>query len=625
MNKHQFAVLAASAALLAACNNQPKPVQENAKNDTTVAVVKDSHSWSNADSVTLQHLYLDINVDFDKKQIAGSANWTIDNKSKQKELRLDTYDLSIDSVLADGKKVNHTLDSTKDYMGGALHIPIEENTKSVTVYYKTGKNADALQWLQPQQTNSKKHPFLYTQSEAIHARTWVPCADGPGIRFTYDARVTVPKELLALMSAENPQQLNDSGVYHFKMDKPVPAYLMALAVGDIQFKKIDDRTGVYAEPTMIDKAAWELADMGKMVTTAEKLYGPYRWGRYDVLILPPGFPIGGMENPKLTFATPTIIAGDRSLVNLIAHELAHNWSGNLVTNATWDDIWMNEGFTVYFERRITEAMTDKTYVDMLWELGYQDLEKEIADAKSPRDTWLKLDLKGRDPDDGLSDIPYEKGSLFLQLIEQNAGRDKFDAFLKKYFDEHAFHSITTEQFLAYLRENLIKGDAALEQKLDIDAWVYGPGIPANAPRADMERFKKVDAAREAFLKGTAPEKLEHTNSWTSHEWQYFLRKMPETLTVAQMTALDKAFHFTQTGNSEIADLWFVASIHAGYTPAYPAMEQFLSKVGRQKFLEPLYGAMMHSGKEKMARELFARYKENYHPIAQAKIGKLVNG
>lgn len=625
MNKHQFAVLAASAALLAACNNQPKPVQENAKNDTTVAVVKDSHSWSNADSITLQHLYLDINVDFDKKQIAGSANWTIDNKNKQKELRLDTYDLSIDSVLADGKKVNHTLDSTKDYMGGALHIPIEENTKSVTVYYKTGKNADALQWLQPQQTNSKKHPFLYTQSEAIHARTWVPCADGPGIRFTYDARVTVPKELLALMSAENPQQLNDSGVYHFKMDKPVPAYLMALAVGDIQFKKIDDRTGVYAEPTMIDKAAWELADMGKMVTTAEKLYGPYRWGRYDVLILPPGFPIGGMENPKLTFATPTIIAGDRSLVNLIAHELAHNWSGNLVTNATWDDIWMNEGFTVYFERRITEAMTDKTYVDMLWELGYQDLEKEIADAKSPRDTWLKLDLKGRDPDDGLSDIPYEKGSLFLQLIEQNAGRDKFDAFLKKYFDEHAFHSITTEQFLAYLRENLIKGDAALEQKLDIDAWVYGPGIPANAPRADMERFKKVDAAREAFLKGTTPEKLEHTSSWTSHEWQYFLRKMPETLTVAQMTALDKAFHFTQTGNSEIADLWFVASIHAGYTPAYPAMEQFLSKVGRQKFLEPLYGAMMHSGKEKMARELFARYKENYHPIAQAKIGKLVNG
>ncbi|PZF72495.1 M1 family metallopeptidase [Taibaiella soli] len=625
MNKNHFAALAASAVLFAACNNNPKPVQENTKNDTTVAVIKDSHSWSNADSVTLEHLYLDIKVDFDKKQIEGSANWTIDNKNKQKELRLDTYDLSIDSVLADGKKVNHTLDSTKDYMGGALHIPIEENTKNVTVYYKTGKNADALQWLKPQQTDSKKYPFLYTQSEAIHARTWVPCADGPGIRFTYDARVAVPKELLALMSAENPQQLNDSGIYHFKMDKPVPAYLMALAVGDIKFKKIDDRTGVYAEPTMIDKAAWELADMGKMVTTAEKLYGPYRWGRYDVLILPPGFPIGGMENPKLTFATPTIIAGDRSLVNLIAHELAHNWSGNLVTNATWDDIWMNEGFTVYFERRITEAMTDKSYVDMLWELGYQDLEKEIADAKDPRDTWLKLDLKGRDPDDGLSDIPYEKGSLFLELIEQNVGREKFDAFLKKYFDEHAFHSITTEQFLAYLHENLIKGDSALEKKLDINAWVYGPGIPANAPRADMERFHKVDSARTAFLNGTAPEKLENTKNWTSHEWQHFLRKMPETLTVEQMAALDKAFHFTQTGNSEIADLWFVAAVHANYTPAYPAMEQFLSKVGRQKFLEPLYGAMMHSGKEKMAKELFARYKENYHPIAQAKIGKLVNG
>lgn len=612
--------------LLGACTAQTSNTQhQQTIKDTVMVTPKDDHTLSNADSVALQHLELDIKVDFDHKQIAGNASWTIDNKNGQKELRLDTYDLTIDSTLVDGKKVDHKLDSLTPHLGNALHIPIEAGSKKVTVFYKTGDDARALQWLQPQQTDSKTHPFLYTQSEAINARSWVPCADGPGIRFTYDARVTVPKALLALMSAENPQALNDSGVYHFKMDKPIPAYLMALAVGDIRFKKIDERTGVYAEPTMIDKAAWELADMGKMVTTAEKLYGPYRWGRYDVLIAPPGFPIGGMENPKLTFATPTIIAGDRSLVNLIAHELAHNWSGNLVTNATWEDIWMNEGFTVYFERRITEAMTDRTYVDMLWELGYQDLEKEIAVfGKDSRDTWLKLDLKGRDPDDGLSDIPYEKGSLFLWLIEQNVSREKFDAFLKQYFDEHAFHSITTEQFLAYLREHLIKGDSTLEKKLDINAWVYGPGIPANAPRADKARFKKVDEARDAFLKGGNPVQLE-TKNWTSHEWQYFLRGMPETLTVAQMQQLDGAFHFTQTGNSEIADLWFVASLHANYAKAYPAMEQFLSKVGRQKFLEPLYGTMIHTGKKDMAKQLFDRYKQNYHPLAQAKIGKIVAG
>ncbi|HET9055173.1 MAG TPA: M1 family aminopeptidase/hydrolase, partial [Cyclobacteriaceae bacterium] len=362
----------------------------------------------------------------------------------------------------------------------------------------------ALQWLTAQQTLGKTKPFLYTQSESIYARSWIPCPDGPGIRFTYNARVQVPIGMMALMSAENPQAMNDSGIYHFNMPMQIPAYLMALAVGDLHFKAIDERTGVYAEATMLDKAASELSDMGDMVHTAENLYGPYRWGRYDVLILPPGFPIGGMENPKLTFATPTIIAGDKSLVNLIAHELAHSWSGNLVTNATWNDFWLNEGFTVYFERRISEAMNDKSYADMLWELGYQDLEKAVEEiGKDSKDTWLKLDLTGRDPDDGLTDIAYEKGALLLKLIENHVGREKMDAFLKEYFSAHAFKTLTTEEFLKYLNQQLIKGDKELEKNLDLNAWVYGAGIPENAPRADMERFNQVNAEREKFLNGTA--------------------------------------------------------------------------------------------------------------------------
>src|SRR6185437_10119480 len=322
--------------------------------------------------------------------------------------------------------VQHTLDSPIQFLGSRLNIPINDNSLNVTVFYKTGKNATALQWLNPQQTHDKTHPFLYTQSESIFARTWVPCPDGPGIRFTYTARVTVPKGLMALMSAENTQQVSDSGIYHFKMDNPIPAYLMALAVGDVAFRSIDNRTGVYAEPGMVDKVRWEFEDVGKMVSTAEKLYGPYRWGRYDVLVLPPGFPIGGMENPRLTFATPTVIAGDRSLVSLVAHELAHSWSGNLVTNATWDDFWLNEGFTDYFERRIMEALKGNDYSDMLWDLGYQDLVDNVNElGPTSKDTWLKLDLKGRDPDDGLTDIPYEKGSHFLKLIENSVGRDRF--------------------------------------------------------------------------------------------------------------------------------------------------------------------------------------------------------
>jgi len=584
---------------------------------------KDLYTLSNADSVTLKHLDLDINVDLQNKKITGSATWTLANITIQKELILDTYDLTIDSVLVDGQKQAYRLDSSIQFLGAALHIPIQPTTIFVSIYYQTGKNARALQWLEPQQTFGKKSPFLYTQSESIYARSWIPCADGPGIRYTYNARVKVPKGLLALMSAENPQQINDSGIYHFTMDKPIPAYLMALAVGDIAFRKIDERTGVYAEPAMVDKARYEFEDVGKMVTTAEHLYGPYRWGRYDVIVLPPGFPIGGMENPKLTFATPTIIAGDRSLVNLVAHELAHSWSGNLVTNKTWNDFWMNEGFTEYFERRIMEAMNGKSYSDMLWQIGYEDFEEEVNNlGKDSKDTWLKLDLKGRDPDDGLTDIPYEKGSHFLKLIETTVGRDKWDSFLNKYFNEHAFKTITTEQFLSYMDENLINGDTALKNKININAWVYGPGIPANCPLTDPERFKKVDAQRADFLKGIDSKKFV-TTGWTTYEWLHFLRKMPKTLSATQMTELDAAFHFTQSTNSEIADQWYQMAITADYKPAYAAMEHFLSYVGRRKFLEPLYKQMMNTGKQEMAKRIYKQYRQNYHPLAQETLDKMM--
>ncbi len=611
--------------MLAACNDAPPTANKLSSADSS-ARPKDTHTLSNADSVIMQHLSLDIAVSFERKEIRGWADWTIDNKAKTQELHLDNDALKIDSVRVDGVKTAFNISAMVPFLGSRLNIPIRPESKTVSIWYATGDNARALQWLTPAQTMNKTHPFLYTQSESIYARSWVPCADGPGIRFTYDARVTVPKGLMALMSAENPQAISDSGVYHFKMDNPVPAYLMALAVGDIAFRPIDSRTGVYAEPAMIEKARYELADAGKMVTTAESLYGPYRWGRYDVLMLPPGFPIGGMENPKLTFCTPTIIAGDRSLVNLIAHELAHNWSGNLVTNATWNDIWMNEGFTVYFERRITEAMMGKTYVDMLWELGYQDLEEEVKGfgKDSLHDTWLKLKLEGRDPDEGLSDIPYEKGSLFLWLVERNVGREKFDAFLKEYFSSHAFKTITTEEFLAYLRANLIKGDSALEQKLDINAWVYGPGIPANCPRADRERFNRVDSVREAFLSPIhAGPDYTATKSWTTHEWLHFLRKMPDLLSAYQMGELDKLFHFTQSGNSEISDLWFILAARHQYKPAYAAIEVFLSRIGRQKFLMPLYEELMKSGQQALGTRIYNQYRQNYHPLTQAKLDKIV--
>jgi leukotriene-A4 hydrolase len=619
-----------SAALLLAVTSCHSPKDEPASTTTNQKADKgnpdkDWHTYSNADSIKATHLMLDIKVDFTQKKISGSAHWDLDNLKGAGSVVFDTKDLTIDSVLLDdGSKATFTLGKDDAILGSPLRISLKPTNKSVTIFYKTGANPIALQWLEPAQTFGKKTPFLYTQSESIYARSWIPCQDGPGIRYTYDAKVTVPKGLLALMSAENPQEKSTDGVYTFKMDKPIPAYLMALAVGDIGFKPVGPTTGIYAEPAILGKARKELEDLDTLVHKAEALYGPYRWGRYDVMVLPSGFPIGGMENPRLTFSTPTILAGDKSLVNLISHELAHSWSGNLVTNATWNDFWLNEGFTIYFERRITESMYGKDYVDMLWELGYQDMQAAVNDlgAKS-KDTWLKLDLKGRDPDVGLTDIAYEKGAAFLYLIERTVGREAMDKFLRNYFDSHAFKTITTEQFIIYLYDNLLKQNAEWQKKINIDAWVYAPGIPADCPRADNVRFKATEAESAAFLKSTPAAQLK-TKGWSTYEWMHFLRSLPKDLSLDKMKDLDHAFHFTQTQNSEIADLWYLQSIHSKYEPAYPAMKQFLLVTGRQKFLEPLYKAMKETPDGlKMAHEIYQKSRPNYHPLAQKSIDEIL--
>ncbi|HET8829803.1 MAG TPA: M1 family aminopeptidase/hydrolase, partial [Pelobium sp.] len=424
--------------ILFSCSQNNKTQDENAEKLTVGA---DPHSFANPKENVVTHLDLTLDVNFTNQQLKGLAVWTINHVAKSDEIIFDTQGLNIEKVTLDNdtNDVFFALGDSVEILGQALSIPINPETKKVNIYYSTSKDAKALQWLNPQQTAGKKHPFLFTQSQAILGRSWIPTQDSPGIRFTYNATVTVPNGLMALMSAKNPTEKNPEGKYQFEQKNAIPSYLMALAVGDISFKAIDKRTGVYAEPAMLDKVAYEFADMGKMINAAEKIYGDYRWGRYDVLVLPPSFPFGGMENPMLTFATPTVIAGDRSLVSLIAHELAHSWSGNLVTNATWNDFWLNEGFTVYFERRIVEALYGKEEAKMQEVLGYNNLMKSIKELgnKNP-DTRLKTDFTDRDPDDGVSDIAYEKGYFFLKNIEKAVGRKKFDAFLKDYFNRHAF-------------------------------------------------------------------------------------------------------------------------------------------------------------------------------------------
>ena len=576
--------------------------------------VKDEHTFSKPDQAVVKHLDLDINVNFETQTISGKASWQIDNISKGNEIIFDENTLTITKVTLgdDEKETKFELGKEVELHGKPLHITIEPNTTKVNIYYNTNKGAIALQWLTPQQTADKKKPFLFSQGESIWSRTWIPCQDSPGIRFTYNAKVTVPKDLMAVMSAVNPQQKNDTGIYTFKQDKAIPSYLMAIAVGDIEFKSIDNRTGVYAEPSVLKKAAWEFSELGKMVAAAEKLYGPYRWGRYDVLVLPPSFPYGGMENPNLTFLTPGVIAGDRSLTSLLAHELGHSWSGNLVTNATWDDIWLNEGFTTYVEHRIGEAIFGKKEAEMQDVLTRKVLDDSMLEfGNTNPDTRLKVDLAGRNPDDGISEIPYEKGYNFLKVVEEAVGREKFDIFIKNYFDAHAFKSITTEDFIAYFNENLIKNDKVLAEKIKAEDWIYKPGIPANIVTAVSEDFNAIDAIQKSWRK-TGIKGLSQKIKTTT-EKQHFIDYLPEDIMPKEMAAIDAEFNFTKGGNFVIKRQWFVHAMRSQYTVAYPAIEQFMIATSRTGSLMTLYKQMIKTPEGKIwAKKIFDKAKSGYH-------------
>lgn len=589
----------------------------------------DIHSFARPAEAAVTHLDLDVEVDFQQKQIAGKARWRIQNHSGSDRLFLDIRDLVIQRVtVGEGEEEKETGFSTGNpvkFLGQPLAIEIRPETEVVNIYYHTRPDAAALQWLEPGQTAGGKYPFLFTQSQAILARTWVPCQDSPGVRVTYTARVKTDPALLAVMSAKNTPAKNAAGIYTFVMNQPIPSYLLALAVGDLEYRSLGPRSGIFAEPLVVDKAAYEFADTEKMIAAAEKLYGPYRWEQYDVLVLPPSFPFGGMENPRLTFATPTVLAGDRSLVALIAHELAHSWSGNLVTNATWNDFWLNEGFTTYFENRIMEELYGEETAEMLARLGYQDLLKTFRKlGENSPDTHLYLDLAGRDPDAGMSDVAYEKGALFLRMLEKTFGREKWDAFLKSYFDHHAFKSMTTAGFLNYLREKLTGNGPALEAKLMLDAWVYGPGLPDNCPIPNPAAFEQVKGQATAWLAGTPATGLQ-TGKWGTPHWLEFISHLPRPMAHEQMAELDAAFGFTASGNSEILCAWLVHTIANGYEPAYPALEDFLKTIGRRKFLRPLYQELAKTPQGlQRAREIYALARANYHPIAVKSVDEILN-
>jgi aminopeptidase N len=607
--------------LAAAAAAAPRPVAP------ILAEAHDSRSFARPEVARVTHVALDLGADFTAQRMAGTATLDIAAAAGAQEIILDSKGLEIAAVTdMAGHPLRFALGTGDEARGQPLSVRLGA-ARRIRIRYRSAPGAAALQWLTPAQTVGGRHPYLFSQGEAILNRTWIPTQDSPGIRQTWEARITAPRPLTVVMSGERLTPRGEPAgpgrrAYRFRMTHPVAPYLIAIAAGDLAFRPLGRRTGVWTEPGMLDRAAAELIDTERMVEAAERLYGPYRWGRYDVIVLPPSFPYGGMENPTLTFLTPTFIAGDRSLVGLVAHELAHSWSGNLVTNAVWSDSWLNEGVTSYFENRIMEELYGPARAGQEAALSWADMEAALrelgADAPGTR-------LHGDDdPDGGSSGIVYDKGAIFLRTIERIVGRPRWDAYLRSYFDRHAFEPMTSARFLADLRANLVRGDAALEARLELDRWVYQPGVPDNAARPDPAAFAAVDSALARFNAGGAAGAVPFAG-WNWAERVRFLKGLPREMPAPRLAEIDRAFALSASGNAEVLFAWLRLALDNRYQPAVPAAERFLAQMGRARFVQPLFETLLRQGDwgRPIAERIYARTRPTYHSVTRERIDRLL--
>lgn len=618
MLRRTLLATALAAPALSACATSPA-----APRDQLAPLPHDESSFARPDEARVTHVSLDLTADFDRKALFGTCTLTIAARDDAREIVLDQDGLVIQSITANGRPLQYRIGEGRAELGAPLIVELD-GAREIEIAYQSAPNASALQWLEPAQTASNKR-FLFSQGQAILNRTWIPTQDSPGIRQTYDARIVAPEGLKAVMSAEmltpdGQRTQNGQRAFRFRMPQAIPPYLIAIAIGDLVHRDIGPRTGVYAEPSVIEAGAYECADMERMMQVAEALYGDYRWGRYDVLILPPSFPFGGMENPRLTFLTPTFLAGDRSLVSLIAHELAHSWSGNLVTNAVWADSWLNEGFTSYIEGRIGEELFGVENARMAEALSWAGIQTALSTA-APDAQRLHNPTDAQQP----SAITYSKGALFLRTVEAIVGRQRLDAYLRSYFDRHAFQPMTTQWFLADFRQHVVRGDEALEARLMLDQWAYEPGLPPNAVEPRAAGFDEVAHFVDDFANHGHPPAAAPWENWGTMQRQRYLQTLPRDLTRAQLDALESAFGLNDIRNSEVLFDWLALAVRNGYAPAGPSVEHFLSRQGRGKFVRPIYRALMDQGPwgQEIARRVFATARATYHPIVQQAVDRIV--
>jgi leukotriene-A4 hydrolase len=623
-----LALLAMAAGLALAC--RPPPPASPFASPSAVGLA-DPCSYAEPSKVTLSHVSLDLRADFVTRTLAGTATLSLTWLDPgARTLVLDTRELVISKVEAEEgatwTPVRHELAAAERIYGSKLTVHLRGQPPRVRVTYVTSPRATGLQWTPAERTLGKRLPFLYTQSQWLHARSWVPLQDTPSVRFTYDAQLVTPDGMMALMSAHNDPRAPRGAVHHFIMDQPIPSYLLALAVGELEHRAISPRAGVWAEPALIERAARGLEDTEKMMVVAERLFGPYRWGRFDMLVVPESFPFLGMENPRLTFLSPMIFAGDESRINVVAHELAHSWAGNQVTNATWSDLWLHEGFASYMAFRICEELYGREVAAMSVVLDRQSLMSSIS--REPHDDQLlaRPPLDGRSPGDIADGVAYRKGGWFLSFLEQRFGRADFDAFLRRWFATYAFRSATTLQF-----EQLVEGELMAKQpgKLtaaELRAWLHEPGVPETAPPPVSKRLDDIDAVALSWEAGFRKTTELPAASWRGEEWERFLWKLRWPVAVDKVAELDAVHHLSETEDGLLAARWYALAELSGYAPARPAIRRFLIAHGQRGLVEWLYKVLARtpSGLSfAVATFAEARAQASYTTVTAARINLML--
>ncbi|KAK2034565.1 leukotriene A-4 hydrolase/aminopeptidase [Colletotrichum zoysiae] len=598
---------------------------------------RDPNTLSNYGAWLTKHTTANFTIDFKDKSLKGSVTLELESLTdkQSKEIILDSSFLSISGVKVNAAASTWELKDRVEPYGAPLHVFVPQGAAKgevikVDVDLATTDKCTALQWLTPAQTSNKKHPYMFSQCQAIHARSLFPCQDTPDVKSTYTFVLASPLPVVAsgvLVEGES-EKKGDDTVYRFEQKVPIPSYLFALASGDIATAPIGPRSIVATGPDELKESQWELqGDMEKFMEVAEKLVFPYRWGQYNVLVLPPSFPYGGMENPIYTFATPTIISGDKQNVDVIAHELSHSWSGNLVTSCSWEHFWLNEGWTTYLERRIGMAVHGDAERDFSSIIGWKALEDAVAlFGEDSEFTKLIISHKGIDPDDAFSTVPYEKGFHFLYYLERLVGRDAFDKFIPHYFTKWSRKSLDSFEF----KETFLEffnglGDDEVNNKvasIDWDKWFYQPGLPPK-PEFDTSLADVCYKLAERWKDDSFKPSPEDVASFSGNQKLVLLEtieKFPSPLSADRARLLGTTYDLVSSRNAELKTAYYKIALAAEDTSAYQGAAELLGHVGRMKFVRPMFRSLNKVDRE-LALKTFKKNRDFYHPICRGMVEK----